>query len=77
MACLGETCPSARMLNQNAFVWDPVHLWMAIGRIILTYLLPELAILEVICKINGLFTLCPHLPHLCSIQESGIQTLRH
>ena len=74
MACLGEPCPSARMSNQNAFVWDPVHLWMAIGRMILTYPLLELAILGDICKINGLFTLCPHLPRLSSIQESGIQT---
>ena len=61
MACLGEPCPSARMSNQNAFVWDPVHLWIAIGRMILTYPLLELAILGDICKINGLFTLCPHL----------------
>ena len=74
MTCLGTPCPSARMLKQNAFVRDPVHLWMAIGRMILTYPLPELAILGDICKINGLFTLCPHLSHLCSIQESGIQT---
>ena len=29
MACLGEPCPSAWMLNKNPFVQDPVHLWIS------------------------------------------------
>ena len=35
---------------------------------------PSLAISGDICKINGLFTLLPHLSPLCSIKEPGIQT---
>ena len=34
----------------------------------------RLAIPGDICKIKGLFTLFPHLPHLYSIKEPGIQT---
>ena len=41
MACLREPCTSAWMLNQNAFVQDLVHLWMATGRKKLTHPLPE------------------------------------
>ena len=32
-----EPCPSAWMLNKNAFVQDPVHLWMPTGRTKLTH----------------------------------------
>lgn len=42
MACLGwGTLPSAWMLNQSAFVQDPVHPRMAIGRKEFTHPLPE------------------------------------
>ena len=34
----------------------------------------RLAIPGDICKIKGLFTLFPHLPHLWSVKELGIQT---
>ena len=34
----------------------------------------RLAILGDVCKINDLFTLLPHLPHLWSIKETGFQT---
>ena len=42
MACLGEPCPSTWMLNQNAFVWDLVYLWMATGRKKLTHPFPDI-----------------------------------
>ena len=74
MACLGEPSPSAWILNQNPFVQEPEHLWMATGRKKLTHLLPRLAIPGDICEINGLFTLLPHLSLLYSIKEPGIQT---
>ena len=44
MACLGGhyvKCPLCLMSNQNAFVQDFVHLWMATGRQKLTYPLLE------------------------------------
>ena len=61
MACLGEPSPSAWSLNQNPFVQDPEHLWMAIERKKWTHLLPRLAIPGDICEMNGLFTLLLHL----------------
>ena len=74
MACLREPCPSAWILNQSGFVWDPVHLWVAIGRKKLTHPSPRLPIWRDISKINSFFTLFSHLPYLCSIKEPGIQT---
>ena len=67
--------PVPLTIKPNAFVQDPVHLWMATGsnEHIAS---PRLAILGDICKINGLLTLFPHLPHLCSVKEPGIQTSR-
>ena len=50
MACLGDPCPSAWILNPSAFVQDSGHLWMAAG-----IQSPRLAIQGDICKINGLF----------------------
>ena len=47
---------------QSTFVQDPIHLWMAAGRKKLTHPLPRMAIPGETCKINGLFTLPPHLP---------------
>ena len=57
--CRGEPCPSAWIFVQN-----PVYLRMATGKKKLTYLASptRLAIPGDICKINGLFTLLPHLP---------------
>ena len=74
MACHGEPCPSAWMLNQNAFVQDLVYLRMAIGSKKLAHPLPRLAIPGDICKIHA-FSVCflsPPTPH--SIEEPGIQT---
>ena len=62
MACLKEPCTSACILNQNAFLQDPLHLWMATGREKLTLSSLTLAIPGDICRINSLFTLLPHLP---------------
>jgi len=43
------------MLNQNAFVQDPVYLWMTTERKELTHPLPGLAIPGDICQNNGLY----------------------
>ena len=51
------------MLNQNAFVQDPVYLCMTIEREELTHPLLGLAIPGDICQNNDLFTLLLHLPH--------------
>ena len=40
------------MLNQNAFVQDPVHLWMVRERKKLTHALLRLTIPRDICKIE-------------------------
>ena len=53
----------------------PVHLWMAIGREKVTHLLPGLAIPGDICQINGLLFYFLTSPALCSIKDTGIQTL--
>ena len=41
MSCIREPWPPAWMLNQSAFVQEPVHLWMATGRRKLIHSLPE------------------------------------
>ena len=41
VACLRKPCLSAWILNQNAFVQDRVHLWMATGKKKWTHSLPE------------------------------------
>ena len=68
MACHGEPCPSAWMLNQNVFVQDPVHLWMATGRKKLTHLLPEAGHSRRYLQDWWPFRF------LCPIKEPGIQT---
>ena len=63
MASLREPCSSAWILNQSAFVQDPVHLWTSIGRKKLTHSFPKACHSGDICKINELFTLILHHLH--------------
>ena len=57
MACLREPCCSAWLLNQNAFVQDPVHLWVATGRKKLTHPLPRAwSLQEIFARVMDLLT---------------------
>ena len=57
MACLREPCCSAWLLNQNAFVQHPVHLWVATGRKKLTHPLPRAwPLQEIVARVMDLLT---------------------
>ena len=76
MACLREPCPSAWMLNQNAFSSGPCP--PADGyrkEKINTFLPGGWPFQEIVVRLMVFFTLHHHFPHHCSIKEPGIQTL--
>ena len=62
MACLGEPCPSVWILNQSAFVQGLAQSTCGAQEGRNEKSPPRLAILEDICKINGLFTVFPYPP---------------
>ena len=69
IGCLGEPWPSAWILNQNAFLLDSVCLQVAPGKNKLTH--PLLRAYHSRRYLQDcLFTLLPHLPHLCSIKRT-------
>ena len=76
MACLKEPWPSAWTLNQNAFLQDPLHLWMATGREKLTVPSLRLAIPgDIFARLIAfLLYFLTFLP--TPIKQSGIQTPR-
>ena len=65
MASLREPCSSAWILNQSAFVQDPVHLRMATGRKKLTHPLPQAwPLQEISARVVDLLTFSLLLPVL-------------
>ena len=75
MAYPREPCPSAWMLNQSAFVLDPVHLWMAARKKKLTHPLSEAGHSRgYLQNVWPFYFTSSSPPPLYAIKETGIQT---